>query len=342
VKTLKDVAKLANVSEGTASLVLNNRPGISGQTRKRVQEAAQILNYSPNNNARGLAMNRTHTLGLVVTDIENPFFGSFTRLLDDRIKKEGYSLILSVSNDNPEDEEKIILEFIGKRVDGVIIIPSYKPIKGTIKYIDKLTSHSIPFIFSTTYYPGYDAPYVMTDLEEGSHRLTRYLLDLGHRRIFLFASQDQEIIASKLRIDGFKRAFLESDQTFHEDFIIDCKKPDYHSGYSLMKELLNREKPDAVTTINDILALGAEKAILEKGLVIPDDISVAGYDDVIFSSISQIPLTTVRQDISRLCEETVNTLMDLIKKKAQPDGRKLISPELIVRKSTGIKVRSLS
>ena len=305
---LKDVAKFAGVSEATASLVMNGRPGVNVKTREKVLAIAKQLAYTPNNIARGLAMRKTNTIGLVVTDIENPFFGNVTRCIDEETRTKGYNLILSVSNDDILLENEIIYNFIGKRVDGVIIIPTHMPRKD-ISYFEQLDKHEIPYVFSTTFYPGIKCDCVMTDLEEGSYQLTKYLIELGHRNIMFLASHYREVAISKLRIEGYTRAFKEAGLKFNEKLIVNCRRADFQSGYSTALEIFRLQKPDAVITINDIMALGAKRAVKESGCKIPDDVSIAGYDDVIFSSIYEIPLTTVRQNIAQICIETVNILI---------------------------------
>jgi LacI family transcriptional regulator len=332
---LKDVARRAGVSEATASLVMNERPGVNAQTRQRVLRAARSLGYTPNNIARGLAMRKSHTIGLVVTDVENPYFGSLTRYIDEAARNEGYNLILSVSNDDLALEDTIITNFIGKRVDGVVVVPSLAR-RTDYSCYQKLVEHRIPYVFSTTFYPGVKADCVMTDLEEGSYELTKYLIGLGHRCIVFLVSAWVEAAVSSLRIRGYARAFLDSGIRYEEDCIIACGHPDFTNGYSTTLDFLESREPDAIIAINDITALGAKRAVKEKGYRIPEDISVAGYDDVIFSSIPEIPLTTVRQNISGIAAETVKMLMGRMRGEG---GRerivKKLRPELVIRNSTG-------
>lgn len=332
---LINVAKRARVSEATASLALNRKPGVNAKTRERVLQAARTLGYSPNTLARGLATKRTHTIGLVVTDIENPFFGSLTRYIDQFILEAGYTLILSVSNDELELEARIVHDFIGKRVDGVIIVPTILP-RRDLSYFEHLKRHHIPFIFSTSYYSGVPCDCVMTNLEEGSYALTRYLLELGHMDILLLISNNREVVPSRLRIQGCLRAFNERGLSFDRKRIVQCERADFECGYTSTLRVLKKSRPEAVMTINDIMALGAKRAIKEMGFSVPDQISVAGYDDVIFSSIPEVPLTTVRQNIRQISRQTVNLLLRKIK--GQPIRRAIhwVKPKLVIRKSTGM------
>jgi LacI family transcriptional regulator len=331
---LKDVATKAKVSEATASLVLNRKKGVSPATRERVLGAAQALGYTPNSIARGLAMSRTRSIGLVVTDIENPFFGSVTRFVDEFILARGCTLVLSVSNNELELEEKIISFFIGKRVEGVIIVPTISR-RTNLSYFKDLVRHKIPYVFVTTYYPGVEGDCVMTDLKKGSFLLARYLIGLGHRDVLFLASNDRTVPVSSLRIEGVQRAFTEAGLPADGVRVVECDKANFSCGYAMTQAALGRRKPDAIIGVNDIVALGAERAVRDKGYSIPGDISVCGYDDVIFSRISEIPLTTVKQDVKQICKKTVDVLFEKIQGSRAGSRIHRIAPELVIRQSTG-------
>jgi LacI family transcriptional regulator len=331
---LKDVARKAQVSEATASLVLNRRKGVKLETRDRVLEAARALGYTPNSVARGLAMRRTHSIGLVVTDIENPFFGSVTRFVDEAILARGYTLVLSVSNDDPDLERRIISYFIGKRVEGVIIVPAISQPQ-SLAHLAELERHKIPFVFSTVFYPGIAADCVMTDLRRGSYLLARYLLGLGHRNMLFLASNDRAAPVSRLRIEGIEKACREARLPADSLRIVECERPNFSCGYASTSAVLQAERPDAIIAINDIMALGAQRAARERGFRIPRDISVCGYDDVIFSRIAEVPLTTVRQDVKGICEKSVDVLFSRITGTRKKVSVHRVQPELVIRTSTG-------
>lgn len=330
---LIDVAKKANVSEATASLVMNNRPGVNTETRKKVLEVAMQLGYLPNFIARGLAMQKTHTIGLVVTDVENPFFGSLTNYIDESVLANGYNLILSVSNDDLELEDKIIYSFIGKRVDGVIVVPTVM-YRDKFDSFDQLEKHNIPFVFSTSFYPEVDCGYVMSDLEQGTYMLTNYLVDLGHHDILFLVTSDRNVVPAEHRINGYKRALQEHDIDFDEKKIVPCSKPDFYCGYQTVEAIVRNHVPDAIITINDIMALGAKRAVKSLGFRVPEDISVAGYDNVIFSSISETPLTSVHQDTGEISKKTVELLLRKIEGREIEEKYQKIKTELVIRKST--------
>ena len=334
---LKDVAASAGVSTATVSLVLNKKPGVNAKTREKVLQASRVLGYTPNTIAQGLATKRSRTIGLIVTDIENPFFATVTKYVDQFTKEAGYGLIFEISNDDLAREESSLRDFIGKRVEGIVIVPTLRKLRSDFFIFDRLRALGIPCVFLTSYYPGHDCHCVMTNLEQGSYLMTRHLLSLGHRDIVLLAPHDTQVVPAALRIGGFTRALKESRCTFKEDMIVRCLEPNFRNGYEKTANLIKRRKPDAIMAINDILALGAKRAINQAGYHIPQDIAVAGFDDVIFASISEVPLTTVKQDVPEMCRLAVQELTRLLGLKDPYKKRfvfRSVRPELIVRAST--------
>lgn len=334
MKKLKDVARLAGVSEATASMAMNNKTGVNKDTKKKVLDAAKRLNYFPSDIARGLTNKITKNIGLVVPDIENPFFGSLTKYMDLYAKESDYSLILSISDENPEKEDKIIFNLISKRVDGIVIVPTFSP-RGNVPYMETLSENHIPYIFATSFYPGNEENCVYTDYDKGSYQLTKYLIDLGHKDIYILISEFPEIAFTALRVNGYKRALKESGIKISSKAIQPCKRTDFNSGYITTKRILSDSKPTAIIAINDLLALGAKQAAMEMGFSIPGNISIAGYDDVLYTYLSDVPLTTVRQNIQEICKTSIEILISRIEKKNHFDFNRIIDPELIIRKSTG-------
>jgi len=334
---LKDVAASAGVSTATVSLVLNNKPGVNANTREKVLKASGALGYTPNGIAQQLATRRSLTIGLIVTDIENPFFAAVTKYLDEFTKDAGYELIFEISDDDLDREEASIRDLIRKMVEGLVIVPTLRKLRQDFSIFDRLRALSIPYVFLTSYYPGHDCNCVMTDLEQGSYLVTKHLICLGHRDIVLLAPHDTRVVPAALRINGFKKALRNGGCEFREDMIVRCQEPNFRYGYERTASLIKRRKPDAIMAINDILALGAKRAINEAGYQVPQDIAIAGFDDVIFSSISEVPLTTVKQDVPEMCRLAIQDLMALLVLK-DPYKRSFLfrsmRPELIVRAST--------
>jgi LacI family transcriptional regulator len=333
----EDVAALAQVSTATVSLVLNDKPVVNAHTRKRVLQAASTLGYTPNSIAQRLATRRSRTIGLIVTDIENPFFSAVTRHVDAFTKAAGYGLVLEISNDDLDREQASIEDFIAKRVEGLVIVPTLHTLRDDFSVFDRLKASGIPYVFLTSYYPGHKSSCVMTDLRRGSYLATRHLLKLGHRDIVLLALDDTRVVPAALRIAGFKRALSQARCPFDPWMIVRCSLPNFLNGYEKTAQLLEKRKPDAVMAINDLMALGATRAVREAGYRIPEDVAVAGFDDVIFASISEVPLTTVRQDVPEMCRLAVEHLLALCELEdpyRKPFVFRTVRPSLVLRAST--------
>ena len=336
---LSDVAKAAGVSEGTVSLALNDKPGVSPVTRQRVLDAVKRLGYIPNLYAQRLATRCTNTIGLVVTDIDNPFFSSLTNRIHDYAREAGYGLMLALSKNRIELEDEVINNFISNRLDGVIVIPAVDD-RDSFSVFESLQEHKIPFVFCASYYPAFPWQCVMTDLEQGSYLITKYLIDLGHRDIRFISSTDVDAILFIERNRGFLRAYKDAGLVPPRNPVIRCKATDFASGYNGTKKLLSEARPTAIMSINDVLALGAYKAIRELGMNVPSDISLVGYDDVIFSSLGDVPLTTVRQDTEEIAHESVHLLTEQIRTHSFSKTIVRLRPEIIVRASTGPRERA--
>lgn len=334
--TLKDIAKKAGVSEATVSLVLNNKSVVNIRTRERVLKCMEEMNYRPNPLARGLALRKSMTIGLVCPDSENPYYGKLMKLLGHYCNLYGYSLVLGVSNNDQDIESRIMKNFVDKQYDGIIVLP-LNIRKNDSKVFEEVKENQIPIVFCTSYYTGFKKDCVLTDYAEGSYQLTRHLLEKGHRRLWYFVTSDKKLPVARERILGYKRAYEELGMDIEEDWIVGCDTISVEYGYMKAKQLLEEgRRPDGILALNDYMAYGIKKAILECGYSIPDDISLAGYDDVFYQLIADKPLTTVHQDLERLAANTIDLLMQKMNKDFKPDKaiHQLIRPSLVVRGTT--------
>lgn len=339
--TLKDIAKRAGVSEATVSLVLNNKTVVNARTRERVLKCMEEMNYRPNPMARGLALRKSMTVGLVCPDSENPYYGKLMKLLGHYCNRYGYSLVLGVSNNDLQMETRIIENFVDKKYDGIIVLPLNLR-KNESPVFQEIREKKIPIVFGTSYYAGFKEDCVLTDYAEGSFMLTEYLLRQGHRELWYFVTEDKEIPVSKERISGFKRAYKDAGLEVKEERIVGCASTSVEYGYMKAKEMLTEhEKPDGILAINDYMAYGIKKAILECGYRIPDDISLAGYDDVFYQLIVEQLLTTVHQDLEKMAENTVLLLMKKMNRDFDPGKKieKIITPSLVIRSTTKKVIR---
>lgn len=334
--TLKDIAHKLKLSEATVSLAINNKKMVNVNTRERVLQCARDLNYKPNLLARGLATNKSMTIGFICSEPENPFIGRMLKMVSRYCNKQGYSVIVAISEGDIKQEGKILQNFIDKRLDGVIIFPVDAPDNPYLP-VDSASDYGIPLVFCDSYYPGYEDSCILTDYKKGSYLLTKHLLENEHKIIWYITVKHKEIPISKLRIEGYKQAYQEFGMKREDEWIISCEKAEGESAYWLVKNMLQKgKKPDAILTLNDYMAYGVRQAILEMGYGIPEDISLAGYDDAFNQLIYGNVLTTVRQNIELIARECVRLLLKNIDPLYQLDTpiERITEPELIVRDST--------
>lgn len=330
--TIKEVAQLANVSVGTVSMVLNNSDKIKPETQANVLRAVKQLNYKRNPYARSLSLNKSHAVGLIVTDLTNPYFGMIVEHLQREIDFRSNSMMIGVSQDMIRLEKKLVERLIGSGVDGLIFVPAYAR-DPDVSHICELVDRSFPMVSISTYYEGVRCGCVMTDLAKGSYDMTRFLLESGHRNI-LFLCGFRDLVLSKTRLQGFLSAHRDAGLSVRDDQIFEAPQANYQSGYEAAREILKRCAPDAIMSINDVLSMGVLGYLHESGIRVPEDISVAGYDDLIYSSMLGTPLTTVRQPIREMCAAAASMLFSLIEGEKGPEGPVLLEPQLTIRAST--------
>ncbi|HHW12843.1 MAG TPA: LacI family transcriptional regulator [Firmicutes bacterium] len=325
--TIKDVAKKAGVSISTASLVINNKAGVSERLRAKVLAAIEELDYRPNGMARALKSKKSKVLGLIIPDIVNPFFPLVVRGVEAAALRYGYSLILGNTDGKLEEEARYLELFVEKCVDGIIFIPASN-FKKNIRTFLRIES---PKVVIDRALEGTGLPTVMTDNITGAYLATRHLLANGRRRI-LFISGPQDLQASQDRYKGYKKALgefgLDEELVLNGDYTFD-------SGKRVMEQALKEKLCfDAVFGANDLMALGAMVVLSENKIKIPEDVEVVGYDNILFSSLSKPTLTTVEQPAYQMGYEATRLILRQIYSKKELSECKLLEPKLIVRESS--------
>ncbi|MHC1694835.1 MAG: LacI family DNA-binding transcriptional regulator [Eubacteriales bacterium] len=332
--TIKDIALRVGKTEAAVSMALNNKAGVSEDTKKLIQKIAEEMGYTPNIIARGLSTKKSSVVGLVIPDLDNPYYSRFASWVNTHLQSKGLQLMLAVSNQNAQSEQSIVMDFIARRVEGIIIAPVTEDM-GTADYSETLLKSRIPFAFATSYYKSWTAPCVMCDLQEGERLVYEYLLEIGHRKILLLGT-DKESMSTALRLEGAHRACRE--RGLNPEDVIELqsvKYPNFEDAYRFVKDKIKIGYSfTAVTTINDIMALGALKALSEASIRVPGDISLCGYDNLLFSEISSIPLTTVEQDLNSIAECALDIILGKGNKNKCKNTIYTIIPRLIIREST--------
>ena len=328
---IEDVARRAGVSTATVSLALNGNAKINAQTRDRIEAVAKELGYRPNPYAKRLAMRKSRQIGLIVPDIENIYYSALAQHALNELLTSGYALTISTSMNSPQMERRIVSDMIGNCVEGLLIAPVEKP-NGDVSYLDRLDGAGIPYLFVTSRYPQLERPGVMCDLYAGMKQLLATLHAHGYRRMAML-SGSSDVYCFDLR-DNAYRDFLR-EQGLEERRIEHLNGVRYDDSYRFVQHM-DVEGVEAIVCVNDMMALGAINALSERGLRVPEDIAVAGFDDSIFSRVSPVALTTVRQDVHGMAVRAAKWILDLARDGAEAEeSLRPIPCEVIVRRSTG-------
>lgn len=325
--TIKDIARIANVSYATVSRALNNHKDVNEQTKQKILKICKEVGYSPNAIARGLVKQNTYTIGLLVPDITNPYYPEVARGVEDEASKENYNVFLCNTNWDMMKEVDYFNLLIAKRVEGIIIAPVSDD---TMKFVDKFNDR-LPIIFLGTRVEGDKYNYIVIDNIKGGEMITEYLISLGHRKIaFIGGMQGSSTFVD--RVSGYKNALKKHNIEIDEKMIFTSgyrKKDGSNTLRAMVKE---SNMPTAIFAISDLVALGVIEAAEEMGLSIPDDISLVGFDDIPYASLPKIRLTTVSQPKDNIGRESVRILLEKLESKDIHTGlQRIVQPELVIR-----------
>lgn len=332
--SIKDIARLARVSHPTVSRALQNSPLVNAQTAAKIRKIADEAGYRASAVARGLVTRRTRTIGLVVTTVADPFASEVACGVEQTANDHGYSVFLADSNADPAREKKVVQAFAERRVDGIIVTSS----RVGALYLPLLAEMMVPIILVNDQYPGAFVHSVMITNLEGMRAAAEHLVGLGHRRIAYLGDQfgyqsDAE------RLAGYRAALDGAGIPPMPELVVRGDGKAEAAMAAMEKLLVLAQPPTAVCCYNDMSALGAMRQIRVRGLRVPEDISVAGFDDLFFASYMQPPLTTVRQPMRRMGQLAMENLFKLMSGEESVAQVK-VDTELVVRESTA-KVKAL-
>ena len=335
--TIKDIAKQAGVSSATVSYVLNNTQYITPETKKRVLKAVQELHYVPNATARSLRAKRSKTIGLIISDIRNPFYPDLAKGCEDIAYANDYDVLIFNTNEDKERMQKAILKLKQERVDGIIIACAVDSDKAII---EDLVKNNYPVVLAHRKIEGLQVNYIVADQFNAVVEASHYLLSLGHKKIAFVMGIDGSSVNSE-RLKGYQMVMQENHLDINPGWIIQGNGT-YQNSYDIMldlwKNMPKAEQPTAVLARNDISALGIMDAALDMGMKLPDDLAIIGFDDLFLSESRGIQLTTVRIPRYELGQISTRILIDIIEK-----GKYLNNPQesilptkLIIRKTCGV------
>jgi LacI family transcriptional regulator len=324
--TLLDIAEKANVSKTTVSMVLNNNKiNVSDATRQKIYDAVKELNYIPNTVARSLSTRKTETIGIVLPDIENPFFSEMARAIEDTAGKLNYNIMFCNTDNNQDKEEKYVKLLISKLVDGVIFVSGGK----SEQNLQILENNNVPFVIVDRYIESskeYNG--VFCDNEEGIRLGVEYLYKNNKKKI-AFVTGAQKLMVAKLRLKAFEE--VTKDLNIYNEHLIFQGEFTINGGMKATEYIMNSSNTvDAIFYSNDVMALGGLKILTRKGYKIPEDIAIMGYDNINISNLVEPELTTVAQPIYDMGKEACKLLVGLING-ARKEELVILKPKLVIR-----------
>lgn len=334
--TIRDVAEWAGVSSATVSNVINNKGKVSESTRKKVRNAIQELNYRPNASAqRNLQQSPQRSIGVVVKEIHNPYFADVIVGAQRAANEKGYSLMISSSEGTRDTEEAIVELFVEKDVDGIIINPLLDR-DADLSHLFDLKRRNIPFVLLEKV-RGIRANLVDVDNVQALRDMTAYLFDLGHERIVHFAGPEYSMHSSE-RVEGFRRAFFDSQTVYSEDFVVRAGarlEEGYEAGLQYFEDRPPSERPTAVACYNDLVGMGLLRALRELDIDVPEEVSVTGFDNIKTCEYAPVPLTTMGVPTTVMGKTSVEVLIRHIEDSAQHEPEVVnLEVDMTVRDST--------
>ncbi len=326
--SINEVAARAGVSIATVSRVLNNHPRVKPHLRERVLQAINELGYQPSGIARNMRSQSLRVIGLIITDIQNPFFTSLVRAVEDVAYENQHTVLLCNSDEDIEKERLYVDVLSRERVAGVIVIPTGR------EHLEPLRNLRVPIVVADRKLPGLVCDTVVIDNRAGAYAATDHLIRLGHRRIGLVCAP-LGISVGRERREGYEDALRDHGIAVDETLIRvgDLKQS---GGLRAAQELLSlASPPTAIFSVNNLMTLGTFQVVQERGMRIPDDISLVGFDDMPWFPLLSPPLTSVRQPTYQIGAEAARLLFRRLREQTKaPSETLVLQPEFILRNST--------
>jgi len=331
--TIKQVAARAGVSIKTVSRVINGSVYVSEAARRRVARAIAQLNYRPNALARGLVTGRSRSIGLVIADIANPFFPPMVRAIEDAAAARGYNVILCDTDEDADRERGAISVLLERKVDGLILSASRVP----EAFLRQLAVDRVPLVVVNRVVRHPRIAAVLVDSVAGGRLATEHLLAMGHRRIAYLAGPCASF-SNRSRLRGYRQALARAGLPFDPDLVAGGATS-LAAGREAMRVLLGLDRPPtAVFAFDDLMALGALEELRRRGLRVPGDVAIVGFDDIDLAAFVDPPLTTVAQPKVEMGRLAATRLLDMVEGKSSAARRIVtLAPQLVVRHSCGAK-----
>ena len=329
--TIKDIARQAEVSYATVSRALNDKYGVNPRTRDKIIKIAEELHYRPNALARSLVSSRSFTIGLVLPDITNPYFPEIAAGIEKASIEQGYGVLLCNTDGDIQREKRYMRLLAERRVEGILLAPAISKTED----MEFQTQNSLPLVYVSNAPLKTSHSAVLIDNIRGGYIATKHLIDCGYGTIG-FIGVHEEDMRDNERFEGFRNAIERHGLRMEEKY---CRFGTFRqeSAYQLIREMISeKDVPRALFVENDNLAIGVLHGIKDSGLKVPDDIAVIGFDDISYSSYSEVQLSTIRQPKDRMGSLAAKMLIEEIESAGKDNNRRtvIVEPELVVRQSS--------
>ncbi|MCL4415547.1 MAG: LacI family transcriptional regulator [Actinobacteria bacterium] len=336
--SIKDIAKEAGVAISTVSYVVNNKDLVSDKTKKKVLRAINKLGYKPNFIARSLRTQKTRIIGVIVYDISNPFVAQIVNGMEEIVKDRGYIMVLGCTFNDTSEEERQINVMLNQFIDGLLIVSG----SDNEKIYKKILKKKVPIVFIDRELESIDYAGVLIDNVEAMEKAVDYLFSMGHKEIgYISYPMEKQTIVRK-RYTGYLRGLEKNNIIYNPEFVIiddefinkEFEGKDMEITFKLMKNFIeNKKLPTAFITISDIIAYGLIKALRENNIRVPEDVSVLGFDNIMFDEYVFPPLNTVKQPKKMMGIKGMNLLLDIIEGKNVENKHIVLPTEIIKRQS---------
>ncbi|EIJ0945403.1 LacI family DNA-binding transcriptional regulator [Vibrio vulnificus] len=328
--TIKDVSEYAGVSQATVSRVVNGSCRVSHDKKLRVEKAIQVLGYRPNAIAQALASSRTGSIGIIVPELGGPFYSGILHCIEEQFRRFGYHVIVTAGNNSEESQRESVEFLLGRRVDAMILHTQNL----SDDYLIELESKGIPLVLVNRFIPELASSCIDIDNELGGRMATEYLLQRGHHSIACITGPLDKSDA-RGRLQGYRKA-LEAAGIEYDEALVSEAGFTEESGASAMRKLLNRGHTFyAVFACNDHMAFGAFEVMKEQRIRVPEDVSLVGFDDILFARYLTPALTTVNFPIEQMSLEAVQLTLQILNKNKR-DVNFRLSPTLVIRESVNV------
>lgn len=331
IHSIAEIARICGVSKATVSRVINNIPqGVGPETREKVLQTIRELNYRPNALARSVATSKSGTIGLIIPDVSNFFYPKVIRGVVDYMDSCGYSVIVANSDYDPEREAQQLLRLVDRRVDGILLCSGVS----NKNFLQDFRKHNIPLaLLGRNFDHSCSDASISGDNVHGAYKSTAYLMQNGNRRV-VYVEGNPHVAGSKQRLQGYQQAHMEFGIPVREEFIISGEYSVSFGEQAAARMLDEGLEFDAIITGSDLVAIGIVSQLIKRGVRVPEDVEVIGFDNIELTTVVTPMLSTISKPHYRMAQHISEQLVRIIQGETIPLPHTVVEPELILRETT--------